>query len=56
MSSKPHMIILSLTVLMVLVMGYAFEMNAYANGLNVDDNLPMIVQSFNIGNLVPLNA
>lgn len=50
------MVILSLTVLMVLVMGYAFEMNAYANGLNVDDNLPMIVQSFNIGSLVPLNS
>ena len=56
MSSRPQMVILSLTVLMVLVMGYAFEMNAYANGLNIDDNLPMIVQSFNIGDQIPINT
>lgn len=56
MSYRPQIVVLSITALMALVMGYGFQTNAFANNFNVDDNLPMIVHSINIGNSIPLNA
>lgn len=56
MSSKYRLMVSSIAILMVLVMGYAFEVNAFANYIDPVDNLPVIVQTFSMNQLIPVLA
>lgn len=56
MSSKYRLMVSSIAIFMVLVMGYAFEVNAFTNYTDPVDNLPIIVQTFNMNQLIPVLA